>query len=138
MKTTHKDATPMVTALLVGIFLALALLGLVFWGLYSLADGWTRPGVNGWAVVATLLLVPAFLSGFWFGKTEVRGFLSGADHMLDRMAGIVQQVATIRETTRTAPRPGGQPPAPPLWQVAPPPPHQITYRNGSPDAPDDL
>lgn len=138
MTTTHKDASPVVTALAVAALVALGLLGLVIWGLWSLADGWTRPGVNGWAVAATLLLVPAFLSGFWFGKTEVRGFLSGADHMLDRMAGIVQQVATIREATRTAPRPGGQPPAPAVWGVAPPPPLQITYRTGGPDASDDL
>jgi flagellar basal body-associated protein FliL len=136
--STPKHTDPILTLVLLGLVVAVSILALVVYGLWSLADAWTRPGVNAWAIAATLLLVPAFLSGFWFGKTEVRGFLSGADHMLDRMAGIVQQVATVREATRTAPRPAGQPPAPPLWQVNPPPPLQITYRSGGPDAPDDL
>lgn len=78
----------------------LVILGLVIFALWSLANGWTRQGVNWWAVVATLLIVPAFFFGFYLGKVEARGLLSGFDKSLDKMASVIGQVATMRDQSR--------------------------------------
>ena len=97
----------------VGVGIVVAIMGLVVLGLWSLANGWTREGVNWWAVAATMAIVPVFLFGFYLGKVEARGLLSGFDKSLDRMAKVIGDVATMREsvrvTARTAPRsPAGQ------------------------------
>ena len=37
----------------------------------------------GWAIIATILNPILFFTGFWMGKTEVKGFLAGMDKKLD-------------------------------------------------------
>jgi hypothetical protein len=100
MKTTLVRRDSIIPVIVGGVVIVLAVLGLVIFGLWTLADGWTRTAVNWWAVIATMLIVPGFLAGFWFGKTEVRGFLSGADKMLDRMSGTVERIVAVRDTSR--------------------------------------
>jgi hypothetical protein len=76
--------------------------GLAAVGLWSLANGWTREGVNWWAVAATMAIAPAFGVGFYLGKVEARGALAGFDRALDRMAGVIGQVATMRDRPAAA------------------------------------
>src|SRR5574340_1554869 len=99
MKTTHRfDST--LTAVIVGAALALGILGLVVYGLWALVSSQSKSVADWWAVITTLLTVPLFAIGFWFGKTEVRGFLSGADKMLDKMSGMIEKVVTVLDTSR--------------------------------------
>lgn len=96
--TTHTNSiAPIIMG---GVIVVLVILGLVIYGLWMLVSSQERNVADWWAVVATLLLIPAFLTGFWFGKTEVRGFLSGADKMLDRMSRLMSDVVTVRDTSR--------------------------------------
>ncbi len=87
-----------------GIFVGIALvvLALVIVGLWALASGASRRAVNWWAVLATLAIVPAFGFGFYLGKVEARGILSGFDKSLDRMAKVIGDVVTVRDTSRIA------------------------------------
>ncbi len=99
MKTTVRHDS-IVPGVIIGAVIVLAVLGLVIYGLWTLIASQERNVADWWAVIATLLIVPVFLAGFWFGKTEVRGFLSGADKMLDRMSGTVERIVAVRDTSR--------------------------------------
>jgi flagellar basal body-associated protein FliL len=101
MSKTTKTNT-MAILIVVGVLSALAVLGLVVYGLWALVSSQSRNAADWWAVVATLLIAPAFFIGFWFGKTEVRGFLSGADKMLDRMSTTIERTVAIRDNSRIA------------------------------------
>jgi hypothetical protein len=100
MKTTERKSNA--TALVIGAGIVLAILALVVFGLWTLASGASRETVNGWAAIATLLIVPVFLAGFYFGKTEARGVLAGFDKSLDRMAKVIGDVVTVRDQSRIA------------------------------------
>ena len=99
MKKTTKTNTTAIL-IVVGILSALAVLGLVIFGLWTAADSISREATNWWTVIATLLIAPAFFAGFWFGKTEVRGFLEGVDKMLDKMSGTVEKIVAVRDNSR--------------------------------------
>lgn len=96
--TTHTNS--IVPVIMGGVVIMLVILALVVYGLWALVSSQERGVADWWAVIATLLLIPAFLTGFWFGKTEVRGFLSGADKMLDRMSRLMSDVVAVRDTSR--------------------------------------
>ncbi len=100
MKTTERKSNA--TVLTIGAVIALVVLALVIFGLWALARGASRGAVNWWAVITTLLIVPAFFFGFYLGKVEARGLLSGFDKSLDRMAKVIGDVATMRDTSRIA------------------------------------
>ena len=102
MKTTRETRKHELTMWIIGVVTALAILGLVVYGLWALVSSQSRDAADWWAVIATLLTAPAFFTGFWFGKTEVRGFLSGADKMLDKMSGTVERIVTVRDSSRIA------------------------------------
>lgn len=98
--TSKGKADSLLTGIIIGAVIVLAIVGLVVYGLWALVSSQSRTTADWWAVIATLLDVPIFALGFWFGKTEVRGFLSGADKMLDRMSGTVERIVAIRDTSR--------------------------------------
>jgi hypothetical protein len=100
MKTTERKSNP--TVLLIGGVIALAILALVIVGLWALADSLSHTAVNGWAIVATLALVPVFAFGFYSGKVEARGLLAGFDKSLDRMSKLIGDVVTVRDQSRIA------------------------------------
>lgn len=78
--------------------------------LWFASDAIPRDGLRGWAVAVTMLLVPGFLAGFWFGKVEARGVLHGFDQSLDRMVGVVSNVMTVRDQSRIAVHKATNPP----------------------------
>jgi hypothetical protein len=100
--TSSKDSVAHVifgSVAVVAVIVAV-ILGLVTYGLWTLANNWTRMGVNWWAVIVTLLVVPIFFFGFYLGKTEARGMLAGFDKSLDRMGRLISDVVTVRDTSR--------------------------------------
>ncbi len=100
--TSKGKADPIVTGVVIGAVIVAVILGLVVYGLWALVSSQSRNAADWWAVIATLLIAPTFALGFWFGKTEVRGFLSGADKMLDRMSRLISDVVTVRDNSRIA------------------------------------
>lgn len=98
MKTTERKTN---TVLMIGVFFVLVILALAL-GLWAFAGTASRNAVNIWAAVATLLIVPAFAFGFYLGKVEARGILSGFDKSLDRMARVIGDVVTVRDNSRIA------------------------------------
>lgn len=87
----------MLTWFVVGAVIALGALGLVIFGLWSAANTISRSAVNWWAVLVTLAILPVFFFGFYLGKVEARGLLSGFDKSLDRMAKVIGDVVTMRD-----------------------------------------
>jgi len=92
------------------------LAGIVY-GFWTLAMGLEHTKLAIWAIAATLALLPTFLAGFWFGKTEVRGFLAGVDAGLDRLAQAVNMRDTSRITMHAATRTPRQQPTPTAYNV---------------------
>jgi len=59
------------------------------------------PGlVAAWALIATALIPLASWAAWYFGHTEVRGWLSGVDKAIDKMMGTATEVATLRGQIR--------------------------------------
>ena len=86
-------------ALLAALVLVLPA-GLMYWWTGS----WGIAALR-WAVaVLPLALVLAFGVGFWFGKTEVRGFLRGFDRSLDGLSRAVDLRDNARIRTATGVR----------------------------------
>jgi hypothetical protein len=50
-----------------------------------------------WAIVATLAIPLVALITFQLGRVESRGYMRGADHVMERVVGLVNAVTTIRE-----------------------------------------
>jgi hypothetical protein len=50
-----------------------------------------------WAIVATLAIPLVALITFQLGRVESRGYMRGADHVMERVVGLVSAVTTIRE-----------------------------------------
>jgi hypothetical protein len=100
MKTTERKSNAKV--LTIGAVIALVILALVTFGLWTLADSLSHTAVNWWAILATLAIVPVFGFGFYLGKVEARGLLAGFDKSLDRMARVIGDVVTVRDNSRIA------------------------------------
>jgi hypothetical protein len=66
--------------------LALLAGGLLWW-----ASHWTRTALLAVVTLAPFVVALAFGAGFWFGKTEVRGFLGGFDRALDGLSRAVDR-----------------------------------------------
>ena len=86
-------------ALLVALGLVLPA-GLLYWWTGS----WGIATLRSVAALLPLGLVLAFGAGFWFGKTEVRGFLAGFDRSLDGLSRAVDLRDNARIRTATAKR----------------------------------
>jgi hypothetical protein len=123
------------------VFVFVAVIGSV---LFGLAARWTwlqlllvpADWLALWGVVATFALPCAFYVGFFFGKTEVRGFLGGMDKGLDRVGRLVD----MRDNSRVAVHNKLQQPAAqqPNAVVLPPEWPQITSRSTGQDEVIDL
>ncbi len=74
---------------LAGLIVSLLLFLATGYTMWRLAMSATHTQVSVAAVLAILLLPITFLTGHWFGRTEVRGFLSGVDTAVDRIAKAV-------------------------------------------------
>ena len=68
------------------LVLFLLLFGGALYGLWRLAVNATHTQVTVIAILFFFLIPIAFFLGHWFGRTEVRGFLSGIDTAVDRIA----------------------------------------------------
>ncbi len=108
-KTIQID--PVIIGILAGALVVLGILGLVIYGLWTLASRMEHAHLAMWAIGATFIIPLAFFTGFWFGKTEVRGFLAGVDTGLDRLAQAVNMRDTSRISIHTAVRAPRQQPA---------------------------
>jgi len=140
MKTTERKSNA--TVLMIGGVITLGVLALATFGLWKLADGLSHTAVNWWAAIATLVIVPVFLAGFYFGKTEARGVLAGFDKSLDRMAKVIGDVVTVRDQSRIAVHQATRQPQQPGYTVVLPNVTQptVTHRQltGSDDYTEDL
>ena len=95
---------------------------------------------NAFTVMAILFffLIPvAFFLGHWFGRTEVRGFLSGVDTAVDRIAKTIDlrdgAKLTLHQRIQFPPQPTqprGYVPQPDLTAHSRP---QLTFRESSSD-----
>jgi len=65
------------------------LFGGAVYGLWRLAANATHTQITVIAILFFFLIPIAFFLGHWFGRTEVRGFLSGIDTGVDRIAKAV-------------------------------------------------
>ncbi len=82
------------------IILSTILLAIMVWLLWMIAENIPALAVQVWAIVATLLVPAVAILAFWFGKTEVRGFLAGADQMTERVASIFMHAIDSRDVSR--------------------------------------
>lgn len=73
---------------------------LIIFALWLVTDTLPRDGLRAWAVIVTVIIVPGFFAGFYFGKIEARGMLHGFDQSLDRMTNVVRDVMTVRDQSR--------------------------------------
>jgi hypothetical protein len=53
-----------------------------------------------WATIATMVFPLLFGLGFYFGKVEAKGWLHGADQLLERGWSTMEKVTSIRDTSR--------------------------------------
>jgi hypothetical protein len=116
---------------------ALGILGLLFllfggavYGLWRLAENATHTQITVIAILFFFLIPLAFFLGHWFGRTEVRGFLSGVDTAVDRIAKTID----LRDGTKAARHQRSQPRSdvPPLDLSAQSLP-QLTFRESAQD-----
>lgn len=89
---------------MVGVVLVgLALLAGIGYGLWR-AMLLLHPGiVAAWALLATISLPIAMWGAWYFGHTEVRGWLAGADKMIDRAFGTATEALKMRKQATEAP-----------------------------------
>ncbi len=114
----ERDAVASVVWIVVLILvLGIIVMSLVIYGLLTLAKNTSPEAVIWWAVIATLLAVPLFLFGFYLGKVEARGVLRGFDRSLDRMAGVIGDIVTVRDQSRIAVHNATKIPPQAQWQV---------------------
>jgi len=78
------------------LVLFLMLFGGSVYGLWRLAENATHTQVTVIAILFFFLIPLAFFLGHWFGRTEVRGFLSGIDTAVDRIAKTID----LRDNTK--------------------------------------
>ena len=78
---------------------AVVILGLCY-GLWRLVASLPVGLLAAWALLASALIPLASWAAWYFGHTEVRGWLSGVDKAIDKMMGIATEVATLRGQAR--------------------------------------
>ena len=79
--------------------IALVILG-VCYGLWRVVASLPVNILAAWALLATALIPLASWAAWYFGHTEVRGWLSGVDKAIDKMMGTATEVATLRGQVR--------------------------------------
>lgn len=85
------------------IFLALAF-GLLFWLAWLVLEKFEPGQVRFWAALVTaggpFVIVGFYSLGFYLGKVEARGALSGIDQATERIARVVGQTVNVRDSSR--------------------------------------
>lgn len=76
--------------------LILILLSAITYGLWILTVDVSRQYLRIFLMILMYALPITFAFGYWFGSKEVRGFLSGADAVMDKIAKAVD----IRDSTK--------------------------------------
>jgi len=125
-------------AVLAVLIVALVLVLTTGYFLWRLAMSATHTQVSVVAVLAILLLPVAFFTGHWFGRTEVRGFLSGVDTAVDRIAKAVdlRDGAKVTVHQKIAAPPAPQTPVYPTFGDLPlptEPPPRLTFSEARED-----
>ena len=114
--------------------LGLLLFGGALYGLWRLAENATHTQVTVIAILFFFLIPIAFFLGHWFGRTEVRGFLSGIDTAVDRIAKTIDlrdsAKVTLHQRIQSPPQPRSY--IPPLDLPAQSVP-QLTFRESHQD-----
>lgn len=107
------------------------LISSIAYGLWHLAQTVTRAQINFVAVTALMLLPLSFFAGYWFGRTEVRGFLSGVDTMLDRIAKAIDlrdgAKVTVHQRIAAPTQPHPYPPSSDFRHSVQPRPPRLTF-----------
>jgi len=85
-----------VGVIFVSIGLILILISAITFGLWVLTVDVSRQYLRIFLVILMYSLPITFVFGYWFGSKEVRGFLSGADAVMDKIAKAVD----IRDSTK--------------------------------------
>jgi hypothetical protein len=119
--------------------IGLAVFGLVAYGLWRLAEMLDKGQVATLLVLAVLSMPVNFFLGYWFGRTEVRGFLSGVDTAVDKIARAVD----LRDGAKVSVHQKIQPPPQQAEQPLVYPPDRsslprLSFRNSSSDQVIDL
>ena len=120
-----------VLVLVAGLVLLAGLSSYVLW---VVAMSITHKQVSVVAIIEAFLLPVAFFAGHWFGRTEVRGFLSGVDTAVDRIAQAVDlrdgAKVTLHQKLQTPPAPPPMPiyPAHGIPTPTEPPLPRLTFR----------
>ena len=116
------------------LVLFLLLFGGAVYGLWRLAENATHTQVTVIAILFFFLIPIAFFLGHWFGRTEVRGFLSGIDTAVDRIAKTIDlrdsAKVTLHQRIQSPPQPRSY--IPPLDLPAQSVP-QLTFRESHQD-----
>ncbi|MBU0492271.1 MAG: hypothetical protein KKA73_05620 [Chloroflexi bacterium] len=111
MKKVEEIVTRGIGYIVLGLVILTVAVGGPALVLAIVAGGLSREALTAWAIAVTLALVPVFFVGFYFGKVEVRGYLSGVDTGLDRLAAAVNlrdsARLTVHRETRRASEPAG-------------------------------
>jgi hypothetical protein len=101
--------------LIVGLTVLLAFVGL----LYAVSTGLSGGALTAWAIVATLLILPAFVCGAIVGNLEARGKISGIDLAMDKLGRTYEHASKTQADIEAKRKP---PPAP-----------TVQIMNGMPD-----
>ena len=80
------------------LVLFLMLFSSAVYGLWRLAENANHTQITVIAILFFFLIPIAFFLGHWFGRTEVRGFLSGIDTAVDRIAKTIDLRDTAKVT----------------------------------------
>lgn len=92
---TKETKLSIILALLLLFLLAV---GLAVWGAWELVSTYvSAPAARAWALIATVLLVPAFILGKNWGQTEARARLKGIDQGVERVAQAGDTMLGMRE-----------------------------------------
>jgi len=116
------------------LVLFLLLFGGAVYGLWRLAENATHTQITVIAILFFFLIPLAFFLGHWFGRTEVRGFLSGIDTAVDRIAKTIDlrdnTKVSLHQRIQSPPQPRSY--IPPLDLSTPSLP-QLTFRESAED-----
>ena len=91
------------------LVLFVLLFGGAVYGLWRLAANATHTQITAIAILLFFLIPIAFFLGHWFGRTEVRGFLTGIDTAVDRIAKTIDlrdgAKITLHQRIKSPPQP---------------------------------
>lgn len=78
--------------------------GLLFWLAWVVLEKFGPGQVQFWATLVTaggpFMVLGAYALGFYLGKVESRGALSGIDQATERIARVVGQTVNVRDASR--------------------------------------